>query len=556
MSADRLPKSVGQRRSALLILLIGVAYLLGVFILPLEIFLISTAFVLCSSVGLLGLLSVSRKGRMRNPLHVSVPRWVGGGAAAFGGVILLTIELSMLAVESIFYLGLIVFPGAYLLSLAQRYRIGGAAAPTLRIPIWLGTTALGFILVLAIARFVALFSAFELLLLSSMLMIIFYIGLIAPLGIWEIGTKNHAPRPQEPYPELSVVVPAYNEERTIERCLESIIASHYPDEKLEIIVIDDGSTDETAALAKSYSKHTVRVKSRPNGGRDAARNYGLFCANGEFLVMVDADSVIAPDALSIIAGALQTDENLGGVAGDIRVRNTSGFLTKIQAIEYVFSINTFRRACSFFDAVPIAPGALSGFRREALGDVFGFDPDTVTEDFDTTVKILDNGWDVKQVSALSFTTAPTTLSELYRQRIRWYTGGLQCIMKHRHVFSKSGSNYLQQFSLPFLALSYLFRPIVGVVASIAIIYGLLTTQNPFLLTGILYFIAVIGIVAIITLYLLDESVRLLPWYVFLLVGYKQFIDIVFIQSVLNYIRNPSEVTLEEQTTTSSERVRT
>jgi cellulose synthase/poly-beta-1,6-N-acetylglucosamine synthase-like glycosyltransferase len=366
-------------------------------------------------------------------------------------------------------------------------------------------------------------------------MVVFYLAVIVPIGFWEIGMTSDPPDLESPVPEISVVIPAYNEEEWIGQCIESVLATDYPADKREIIVVDDGSDDATYEQALQYSDRGVRVRRRANGGRDAALNYGLYCSNGDIFVMVDADSLLTELSLKRIAGALQSDPDLGAVAGDVRVLNTDCLLTKIQAVEYMFSIHTFRRACSFFDAVPICPGAVSGFRREAIDNVHGFDPDTVTEDFDTTVQVLKDGWTVRQVDGVVHTEAPFTLADLYTQRVRWYTGCLQNLVKHRDVFVAAESTYLHRFTFPVVAISYLLRPLVGLLTPVFLLYGLFVSHWAVGLVSIAYFIIVIGIVVAATLYLLDEPLYLVPWVIPFLIGYKQFIDFVFIRCIVGYL---------------------
>ncbi|WP_435349106.1 glycosyltransferase family 2 protein [Haloarchaeobius sp. HRN-SO-5] len=528
-------RQLGRGQTALLVAVVVVAYAAGFLVLPDGTFALSTAFVATTGVGLLGSYHAFGDGVVPMRSHIGLLRWFLLGLTIVTGLAVVAVETGRLDLEAVGFAAFVVVPGSYLVSLVARTVRRRATPPSYAVPLWLGGTMLLFGATAAVGRYVVDLSPFELVLLGGLEVMAFYVGFIVPVGIWEIMTDSDPPDATEPYPEVSVAIPAYNEEAWIGKCLDSVLASNYPAEKLEVIVVDDGSEDATYERASEYRDRGVRVVQRPNGGRDAALNYGFFCSNGDVFVMVDADSLLAPDALSKIVGALQADPDLGAVAGDIRVLNTDRLITKIQAIEYVFSINTFRRACSFFNAVPIAPGALSGFRREALEAVGGFDPDTLTEDFDTTVQILEHDWTVRQVSAISYTEAPFTLRDLYTQRIRWYTGGLQCILKHVNVFAGSRSSYLHRFTFPFLSLSYVFRPIVGLAATGIIVYGLLTSQAVLTLVGFGYFVAVVGVVAAITLYMLNVSFRILPWYVFLMVGYKQFIDVVFLRSIVKVV---------------------
>lgn len=569
-------RRVGPVQATVILLSVLAVYGVGFFILPTAPFILATVFAAITAVALVGSYVLFTDGNVPFPVELRIPRWFLGTLLLVGSYLLFVFDASVLpyassalsveadlrqlllnpltvvaaeqtarsigrtlvtftrAAETLWYVLLVAVTGPYFLS-RLGYLLTGRSPRRYAFPVWPGTALLLFGSLLVVGRYVYELSLYELAMLNGLMVMAIFAGVLIPLGLWEIIDNQQSPMPVEPYPTVSVVIPAYNEEGSIGRCLDSILATNYPDEKREIIVVDDGSTDGTVAKVREYADRGVRVVSRPNGKRHAALNYGLFCSNGEYFVMLDADSVLEKDSLRIVAGALQADPELGGVAGDVRVMNTGRLITKIQAIEYVFSINSFRRACSFFDAVPIAPGGLSGFRREALEDVGGFDIDTIVEDFDTTVQILDHGWKVRQVSAIGITEAPFTWRDLYTQRVRWYSGGIQVVVKNRGLFMRSNSNYLHRMTFPYLALSFVFRPVVGMFATAAIVYGLLHSQNLMTLIGAVYFIALIGIVAAYVLYLLREPIWLLPWYVFLLVGYKQFIDFVFLRCIIAYV---------------------
>lgn len=224
--------------------------------------------------------------------------------------------------------------------------------------------------------------------------------LAVPLAVYHKRIEREEP-PLESYPLVSIIVPAYNEERVIARTLESLVEADYPNK--EIIIVDDGSTDNTLAIASSYEKFGIRVYHKENGGKHSALNYGIRLSKGEIIVTVDADSIVGRDAIKGLVKKFRSEE-VSAVCGNIKVLNRMNWVTKCQALEYIASINIFRRAFDLFGAVAVVPGALGAFRRSVLEAGGLYDPDTIVEDFDTTVKTLKAGRIVQASSeALAYT---------------------------------------------------------------------------------------------------------------------------------------------------------
>ncbi len=256
---------------------------------------------------------------------------------------------------------------------------------------------------------------------------------------------------REVWPGVSILVPAYNEAGRIERAIASLLAVDYP--KLEIIVVDDGSTDQTFALAAPFAgahgDKQVRVLTKKNGGKWSALNLAFHETGGELVVCVDADSQLEPDSLKLLARHFD-DPNLGGSCGQVSVRNTRNLITRLQHFEYIQLNGLARQAQSTFGAVLVAPGPLSMFRRKALADVwmtwgtpqelpivkpgskvFGpWEPDTFAEDADLTMNVLLTGRTMTyEPAAISRTSAPETTLALLNQRYRWTRGNFQAAIK-------------------------------------------------------------------------------------------------------------------------------
>ncbi|MCO6041818.1 glycosyltransferase [Thermococcus alcaliphilus] len=228
----------------------------------------------------------------------------------------------------------------------------------------------------------------------------------------------------EPYktrrwvPFVSILIPAYNEGETIAESIKSALSQDYPD--FEVIVIDDGSEDNTFEKATSLKDPRVRVFKKTHEGKARALNFGLSKAKGEIIVTTDADSILSPNALKSLVERFYSPEVVG-VGGQVRVLGES-FLERAQDVEHL-RIAMFRRAKELED-LSVAPGPLSAFRREALKQIGGFIESEV-EDYATTKELKKLGKVLYAPKARVYTRMPKTLPELWRQRKRWFLGDLK-----------------------------------------------------------------------------------------------------------------------------------
>jgi poly-beta-1,6 N-acetyl-D-glucosamine synthase len=237
------------------------------------------------------------------------------------------------------------------------------------------------------------------------------------------------------HPPVSLIVPAYNEGLVIESALESLLELDYP--HYEIIVIDDGSTDDTLAnasrMAGEYGRCRVRVTTKKNGGKASALNAGLAMAEHPIVLCMDADARLEPQTIKAAIVHFR-DPSVGAVAGNVKVVNRVNLWTRLQALEYIEGLNMARRAQGFLNAVNIVPGPIGLFRREVLISVGGYDRDTFAEDADLTLKILTAGWKIRyEPRAVAWTEAPERLIDLIQQRYRWTRGILQAMGKHKRT---------------------------------------------------------------------------------------------------------------------------
>ncbi len=274
-------------------------------------------------------------------------------------------------------------------------------------------------------------------------------------------------------PGISVVVPAYNESAGIAATVRSMVRSNYPGD-LEVIVVDDGSTDDTAAIVRGLRLPGVHVISQRNAGKPAALNRGIAEAWFDILVLVDGDTIFAPDALSRLAFRMM-DPDVGAVSGNTKVANRRGLLGRWQHLEYVMGFNLERRMFDLLGTIPTVPGAIGAFRRATLEDVGGVSASTLAEDTDLTMAICRSGWRViYEPRALAWTEAPATLRQLWRQRYRWCYGTMQSMWKHRRsVVERGPSGRFGRRCLIYLTFYQILLPLIAPVVDLAAIYGLI-----------------------------------------------------------------------------------
>lgn len=378
-------------------------------------------------------------------------------------------------------------------------------------------------------------SVFQVFILWSLTLTFWFNFLMLPLAIYHAGVEEKKRSKAYMYPPITVIIPAYNEEKVIASTIESVIEADYPSPK-EIIVVDDGSTDLTYSIASAYSQKGVKVFRKPNGGKHSAINYGLLFAKNPIIITIDADTVVGRDALKEIVKPFR-DPDVAGVAGNVLVLNKKNLLTKCQALEYVASINLHRRTMDLFGAVPVVPGVIGAFRREVLKSVGEYDPDTVTEDFDITLKCLKAGKVVQASSkALAFTEAPETFGDLYRQRLRWYRGNIQTILKHKDVFSTKRYGALRALTYPYVLLSQFVIPFLTFPVWSAFIAEILMGNWVTMAIIFLLFTSLQFLHALLAIDLSgEEQLRLAAYAPFFVVGYKHLIDFFVVKAAIDVL---------------------
>ncbi|NCO84935.1 glycosyltransferase [archaeon] len=288
-------------------------------------------------------------------------------------------------------------------------------------------------------------------------------------------------------PRVSVIIPAFNEEKTIAATLDSVIALHYPKNLLEVIVINDGSTDKTRAIANRYAQqyNYVKVLNKTNSGKADSLNKGISIIKGEFFVVLDADSYIHPEAIYKSIGFF-SDSNVAAVTPPMCPRNTKKIIEKIQYWEYVFS-SVLKLFFQSIKLIYVTHGVGSIFRTKIIKKIGGFDTKNLTEDLEIALRIYKYNYKIKStIFFFNTTEVPKTFKSLWNQRIRWMMGTIQSLIKYKLDFLKLQPNILCRIVFPFM----LINVIILFLSFFIISYFLLNQiYNTFLL---LYYHIIVG----------------------------------------------------------------
>lgn len=397
---------------------------------------------------------------------------------------------------------------------------------------WERVSGRAFLLATTVARAIAFLIA-ALLVPIAILAILRAIAVVY-FAIRHARTTRAVPADEDFTPPVSIIVPAYNEEKMIESAVRSLAASDYPE--LEVIVVDDGSTDATAELVEAMGLESVQVIRQPNAGKPVALNTGVAAARHELLVMVDADTIFEPGTMRRLVQPFR-DPGVGAAAGNTKVGNRHGLLGRWQHIDYVTGFNLDRRLYEMLRCMPTVPGAIGAFRREALREVGGLSSATLAEDTDLTIAIGRLGWHVVYVEdARAYTEAPPTLAGLWRQRYRWSYGTMQAVWKHRAALLRREPGPVGRRGLPYLLLFQVLLPILAPLIDVFTIYGVLFLDPLPVLAYWLGFNTLMLSLAGLAFHLDGESKRplvLMPLQQFV---YRQLMYLVVIQSAVSALR--------------------
>lgn len=371
----------------------------------------------------------------------------------------------------------------------------------------------------------------------------------------------------EPFqPSVSIIIPAYNEEKNIGECIESLLKLDYPREKLEIIVVNDGSQDKTRQICESFGNKIRLINLKDNSGTKATPvNVGLKKAGGEIVGCLDADSVVESYTLKRMLPYFS--ENVGAVTPALKVYKPENLLQKLQWFEYIFSI-LLRKLMSLIDCIYVTPGPFSLYRKEALDKIGDFDEKNITEDMEMALRLQANQYAIKNAAdAFVWTIAPKNMRDLFSQRRRWYQGLLQNSLKYRRLFfnRKYGDFGLM---MPMNVLSviilltttvlftyYLLEPIIDNFFKLALVdFDVLTYLESIKISIILldfdftklfviFFVALVGVIGIILSHrMANERVRkygVRPLMVFMMF-YFIFLGYLWFGSIVSFLGGTRE----------------
>lgn len=267
---------------------------------------------------------------------------------------------------------------------------------------------------------------------------VLYISVVLLLTLLDGGPIQTEVEWRDEWPSLTVVIPAYNEEGSISMTIESVLESEYPEKR--IVVVDDGSSDRTAEIAKEYQDRGVEVVSQENQGKGGALNTGLKMAESDLIACVDADSELKEHSLKNIVS--EKSEDAAGIACAMQVRNPGNNLEKLQDIEYIVGI-LMREIMGRMDAIHITPGPLAVYSRQKLEDIGGFDEKSLVEDQEICWRFQEQHDRIEHSrKGDAYTEAPKTLKGFYNQRVRWWTGSFEEFLNYRHmVFNREYGDF-------------------------------------------------------------------------------------------------------------------
>ncbi|MFB6207737.1 MAG: glycosyltransferase family 2 protein [Candidatus Nanohaloarchaea archaeon] len=277
----------------------------------------------------------------------------------------------------------------------------------------------------------------------------FYISFLLLLVFLERGELKRDIEYPEEWPSITVIIPAYNEEDTVGMTIESVLDADYPEDLFEVIVVNDGSEDDTRKVAEQYTDR-IDLINQENRGKGAAMNTALEEVDTELFAVVDADARLKEDSVKNIVAGLEDD--MAGIASAMKVYEPETLLQRAQRVEYIVSI-FLRKILGLLDAIPVAPGPLSVYRTDVIREMGGFDPESMVEDQEICYRIHEEKLRLGHSrTGEVYTVAPRNLREFYNQRYRWQRGTLETIIDYRHMFLNPEYGEFGVFGIPSKAL--------------------------------------------------------------------------------------------------------
>jgi peptidoglycan-N-acetylglucosamine deacetylase len=355
---------------------------------------------------------------------------------------------------------------------------------------------------------------------SGQLILILLITLAFAFSFYHKIIKFHPALNNNYKPSVSIIVPCYNEEAVILKNVDALLSIDYPD--IEIIVVDDGSKDQTFSILNEryINNDQIKVVTKPNGGKASALNYGISLSKGEIVVCIDADTVVMENSVKELVKHF-SDPKVAAVAGNVKIGNEVNPLNWFQELEYIMGQNFDKIALSFINSVSVVPGALGAWRKSTLLEVGGYEYDTLVEDGDLTLTMIEKGYKVVyEPKAQCYTESPETWNSFFKQRNRWQLGTLQSVIKHRQILFSIKNFFFGFVGFPLILINFLFiYPLT--LLSFYILFTNIILQLPFTIAQYFLFIItfVIVIFKLITSLILENKwkgkwklILILPFY--------------------------------------------
>ena len=334
---------------------------------------------------------------------------------------------------------------------------------------------------------------------------------------------------------MTIIVPAYNEEVDAVASLENLLHQDYP--CYDIVFVDDGSKDSTYDKVRTAfaGNGKIHIYTKPNGGKASALNFGIAHTEADFVVCIDADTKLKPDAVSMLMRHFLVDREgrVGAVAGSVKVGNQVNVLTKWQAIEYT----TSRMAYSAINAITVVPGAIGAFRRKAIIDAGGLTTDTLAEDCDLTIRVNKAGYRIENENrAVALTEAPERLSQFVKQRTRWCFGIMQTFWKNRGAMFRPKYRGLGLWALPNMLVFQFIIPTFSPLADVLMVVGLSSGNVGKVLLYYLLFLLVDASISIMAYLHEHERLWVLFWIIPQRLCYRWIMYVVLFKSYLKAIK--------------------
>ncbi|MFN7921113.1 MAG: glycosyltransferase [Bryobacteraceae bacterium] len=329
------------------------------------------------------------------------------------------------------------------------------------------------------------------------------------------------------FPMVTMILPAHNEGPVIQASIRGAMEMDYPN--FEVLVLDDGSTDDTYAKAKEmipvYGGERLQVITQRNGGKSTALNNGISHARGEYVLCTDADSRLEPQTLREAIKHF-SDPNVVAVAGNVKIANRLNALTCLQSLEYIEGLNLVRAAQALLQKITVIPGPAGVFRKQEIIDLGGYLSDTFAEDCDLTLRLMLAGKRIKyEPRCVAWTEAPEKADALFKQRYRWGRGILQAVLKHRRALFEPRRDVVGWFMLwnmVFESIAMVGMNFCGILMFLLMAVGGGLSSLVFLWWVVLTLLDVLAAVFCVTAE--NEELKLIPYAILYRLFFIPFVD--------------------------------